>query len=516
LTPGSQRTAAFIALAALCALLAWPYLVYLRAPAVGTFHDDGVYLVTAKALATGQGYRILSLPGQPAQTKYPVLFPWLLSLMWRVDSAFPRNLPWLRILPFGATIAWLFLSWRVLRRLGATPGVAAAAIALTAVSPWTVFLSTTLLSETLFAALIVGSLLLVLRIENNAEGRYDAIGAGAIMGAAFLTRIAAIAPAAAGLLVLTARGKSRAAVQYGVSLLSVAAPWIWWSARHASDPVVDPFYSGSNYGSWNIVFNFAWLDKLAVLEVNTLWAIQVGQYWGLIPGSTVAWIVAGVCVPCIIRGAWLMRRSSVTLAFVLYIGLILAWAFPPMRFLVPTLPILVWFLFVGAGPLQPAIGVLAAVLVATSTVATWQQARATEALGGTWFDASGVDDWRGISDLYGWIDTNAPDNAVLIATHDPTFYLFTGRTALRPDSMDPLMLYYNVRGRRVDNHAIDEDFRQRLLRIGADYVVITPRDSIDTIQRLSGSFPGSFTLATGNAQTKHAIYQVDRARLQTQ
>ena len=302
LRSAAQQTVVFIALAIVCAVLAWPYIVYLRAPAIGTFHDDGVYLVTAKALATGQGYRIVSLPGQPAQTKYPVLFPWLLSLVWRAFPAFPQNLPWLRIVPFGAGIVWFLLSWRLLRRLGASSAIAAVAIALTAASPWTVFLSTTLLSETLFAALVAGGLLLTLRIENNAERRYDAIGAGAIMGAAFLTRTAAIAPAAAGLLVLAAKGKWRAVVQYSVGLLTLAVPWIWWTARHASDPIVDPFYSASNYASWNIVFNYAWLDKLAVLEVNSLWAIQVGQYWGLRPGSAVAWIAAAVFVPVLSAG----------------------------------------------------------------------------------------------------------------------------------------------------------------------------------------------------------------------
>src|SRR5437879_3951892 len=31
----------------------------------GQCHDDGVYTVTAKALAEGNGYRLISLPGEP-------------------------------------------------------------------------------------------------------------------------------------------------------------------------------------------------------------------------------------------------------------------------------------------------------------------------------------------------------------------------------------------------------------------------------------------------------------------
>ena len=502
-----------VALAILCAVLAWPYLVYLRAPAIGTFHDDGVYLVTAKALATGQGYRIVSLPGLPAQTKYPILFPWLLSLVWRADSTFPQNLPWLRIVPFAAGIAWLGLSWRAVRRAGAAPAMAAAAIALTAASPWTIFLSTTLLSETLFAALVAGGLLVLQRLEGNAARRSTAFAAGALMGVAFLTRTAAIAPAAAGLLALAIRKRWQSAAYYGFGLLIVAAPWIWWSSNHAADPIVDPFYSAANYASWNIVFNYEWVDKLAVLGVNLLWAIQPGQYWGLAAGTTPAWIVAVLFVPLIVRGLWIERRSSLALACILYTALVLAWAFPPVRFLVPILPFLVWFAFVGAGPLKQAVLVASIVLTVTSSMAAWRQAQATSVRGGTWFDAGGVDDWRAIDGLCAWIGTNTPKNAVLIATHDPTFYLFTGRTALRPNSMNPLMDYYNVGGRPVDNEAEAEAFRQRILRISADYVVVTPRDTMDPIDRLSARYPGSLTIVEGSVESKHAIYQIDRARL---
>ena len=42
---------------------------------LGHLGDDGVYWVCAKALATGQGYRIISLPERPFQTKYPPLYP---------------------------------------------------------------------------------------------------------------------------------------------------------------------------------------------------------------------------------------------------------------------------------------------------------------------------------------------------------------------------------------------------------------------------------------------------------
>src|SRR6516165_2836182 len=57
----------------------------------GVYQDDGFYFSTAKALAEGQGYRLISFPGSPHQTKYPILYPWLLSWVWKLNSRFPDN-----------------------------------------------------------------------------------------------------------------------------------------------------------------------------------------------------------------------------------------------------------------------------------------------------------------------------------------------------------------------------------------------------------------------------------------
>ena len=58
---------------------------------VGVFYDDGLYVVLAKALATGDGFRFIHLPGAPPGVHYPFLYPAALSVLWRVWPAFPAN-----------------------------------------------------------------------------------------------------------------------------------------------------------------------------------------------------------------------------------------------------------------------------------------------------------------------------------------------------------------------------------------------------------------------------------------
>ena len=82
----------FIALIALCL----PSLLFVwhnrDVPHFGILQDDGVYMIDAQSLAQGSGYRILSLPKQPFDTRYPPLYPLYLSLAWRSIPAFPANL----------------------------------------------------------------------------------------------------------------------------------------------------------------------------------------------------------------------------------------------------------------------------------------------------------------------------------------------------------------------------------------------------------------------------------------
>ena len=74
----------------------------------GTFHDDGIYVATAKSLAEGNGFRLIDLPGQPAQTKYPFLYPAALAVIWKSWPRFPENLvamQWLSLVCAAAAVA---------------------------------------------------------------------------------------------------------------------------------------------------------------------------------------------------------------------------------------------------------------------------------------------------------------------------------------------------------------------------------------------------------------------------
>ena len=63
----------------------------------GIFHDDGIYVATAKSIAEGTGYRLINLPSSPLQTKYPFLYPAILAIIWKINPNFPDNLTVMQI-----------------------------------------------------------------------------------------------------------------------------------------------------------------------------------------------------------------------------------------------------------------------------------------------------------------------------------------------------------------------------------------------------------------------------------
>jgi hypothetical protein len=88
---GSKGYAAATLLLAAATILAPSYWASLKTPAAGIYHDDAIYILTARTLAEGRGYSIDSLPTPIAQTKYPILFPALLAVVWKLMPDFPAN-----------------------------------------------------------------------------------------------------------------------------------------------------------------------------------------------------------------------------------------------------------------------------------------------------------------------------------------------------------------------------------------------------------------------------------------
>src|ERR1700735_1882114 len=145
-------------------LLLMPSALYLSKnldmPEFGKFHDDGILMVSAKSLATGHGFHIISLPEQPAQTKYPILYPLYLSIIWRLNPHFPDNLWLARLSNWLLLVLCLALSWVFFRKEGFSEGRTIVLVALLGLNPYMILFGTNTFSEIFFTCWLLAVFLL--------------------------------------------------------------------------------------------------------------------------------------------------------------------------------------------------------------------------------------------------------------------------------------------------------------------------------------------------------------------
>lgn len=433
-------------------------------PRFGDFHDDSVYYVTAKSLASGGGYRIESLPGEPAQTKYPPLYPLLLSVAWRIDPHFPHNLPlaaWISWLALPAVLAQLPL---LFRRLGLSRRRTWLALILFAVNPYVTLFSTQLLSEMLFLALALAAMLLV-------EGGLDPgtspgmrifleVAAGVVGGLAYLTRSAGIVLLAAAVIYLWAEKKPGLALLFGAVTLPFVGGWMLWSRLNqvlTNDPSLiyytdyfrNQLYSLSlrdfHLYVWRNVDALLWgLGALIVPKVTGSWLLKV-----------LAQVIAVAMIAGIVR--MVRRGQGVLYAMFAAIGAVLlcVCTFPANeRLVLPFFPLALAGLVVETEHFYETARVglrhkdrsqrVAASGLSGVFALILAGALALQIYVGQMFMREDAEHHRARiaarTPAYEWARTNLPADASVLATEDVMFYLHIGRHAMRP-SLPPSLWY---------------------------------------------------------------------------
>ncbi len=517
----ATRTKPIIALVIGFALLLVPaYWIALRAPAVGLYLDDGVYLTTAKALATGQGYRIISLPDEISQTKYPILFPLTLATIWKLSPHFPDNTSHLKLVPLFFGLTWLVLSCVLLRSERMPQSIALLTLLLTAASPVVMYLHVTLLSETLFAMLCTATLLLLRKIEQGRVGPLSECGAGALAGLTTLTRTAGLPLVLAGAIVLLWKRGWKSAVRFTLVWAVLYLPWVIWVATRHIPHFTDAYYSAQNYGGWNIMFNFTWAQKCAIVLSNALILWQA-------PLS-----VLGDITPIAIGGGALTvygfvrhckrEPGSIHLFLALYVALMVCWAWIPIRFLAVVLPLVYFFIWQGVVDLLRArkaarlvASLLMIMLIANSARIAYSFTVATVHNG---IVGNKEENWLDVSELLAWVRDHTEKDAVLVGNLDPMFYLYTGRKAIRGFYSHPYNLLYSPQ--HLNPLGSVSDFRDSIVRQSASYLIVTPNEGFAErpyfkrlVSELEESWPGALRLLYQGRTPEYRVYRIERERL---
>jgi hypothetical protein len=465
------------------AALAYFYAASLLLPAAGYYHDDAIYIETAKSLAEGHGYRLLHLPEQPVQTKYPILLPALLAAMWRFAPDFPANVPLLKLAPFLAAVLWFWVSWRLLSKWSVDASLPI--VLLVAASPVSIFFSTTVLAESLLALFATACLLWL----EGSDVRSAAV-AGLFAALAFHSKTIGALMVIAGIGTYLLRRQWRQCAVFGLVCLVLCLPWTAWQVVHARAGSVDTYNSLNNYyKDWSLLGRPV-PEQLAVVGNNlVLIATSPMHFTG---GSPRALTIV-LCLVFAILGLFGMiadvqehRLQARHLYCGLYLGTILVWPWPPLRFLWSILPFLVYFTYYGLARVWKHAPRAVLMMTAAALLAALPAQRYAGQQAGAPTLTSGPEQirWSNFLQAMQAIRDRTGPNDRMLSILDPTVYLYTGRQAIRGFNADPVKLFYSDERKQALG---DEAELEKLISThGVTWILDTPPGHFSEGPVLSG------------------------------
>jgi hypothetical protein len=504
---------------------------------LGLFHDDGIYAVVAKSLSQGAGYRIISLPNTPDQTKYPFLYSYILSWLWSLNPTFPDNIGLLKAANAAFLAAIFVLSYLFYRRRAQGDEAEAFLFAaLVCLNPAVFSFTDFTVSDILFLLLSL-SAFIIFDASNQCTSRFSVLLLATTIALGCLTRSAAVPLAVAGAIHFTWRKRYQELTYYLSLVFLLIIPWWLWVGSHSNQTMSTLLDYYVSYSSEPPAFVIMWSNPMAAIDIVWGNLRYMADALDLIFQSR---IVPGLLLPVCLLVLLGLRQSfsdqSVFFRFylVLYLGLVIAWPFPPERYLIPLVPAIYFFLFRGV---QDAKFQLSGLMTSqTRKKIVHHMVRVAFALlvvlhlGWTanylfnkdisttrvWFGKRLPASWQGFLETFEWVRNNTQESAVLATVFDPLYYLYTGRRSIQPGFYKPATYYYPY-GKAVPDAGSPYELKAQLKSLGVQFLITHPLsgngegdDYSKLWTALIRSYNESLQLVFVSSDAKHRIYALPR------
>lgn len=461
--------------------------------AAGLMVDDAFYVLLAKALAEGEGYRLINSGTTAMLPLYPPGFPAILSFAFHVAPRFPQNVWLLKSVSIAAMMGVGLLTYVYVRHRHMARELAACVAVAVTITPAFVFLATsTVMSECVFTFSQLATVLLIHRSVETTDRRTGRrlVALGGLLAAMTVL----IRSAGAGLVVAAAlwflkERLWRRAALFGAVVMLCLVPWVLYARSHAPTLAERVTHGGSIVYAYGEQVWMRWAGdpssgKIALRDLPARGAtnmvdvfgrgmggilmptlfrganesgeemIALGGAAGLSRGGmggasatmAISFFLSGVVLLGLIETA----RKRVTVAELLVpisLGIVFVWPFWTFRFVVPLTPY--FFLYVVVGiqtiaawltpskhkatldPLRIArIALLCIIGLNLSDHAGYiLQARDSARSDGVGWLAQA----REVDAALDWMNRNLEDQGVIATTNPGLVYLRTGRKTVSLD-----------------------------------------------------------------------------------
>ncbi len=475
----------------------------------GVTQDDTIYFSSAKAIAAGQGYVMPDLPGSPPAMKYPVLYSWILSWVWRWDPSFPANLPGALGITLAFGIGYVVLAFVFLRELRGLNDLEALFLTMfCALHPTFLFYSSSVVSDLPFSALALAAMYVANRAMRREAHAARAVFCGALAALSMLMRVMGIAIAAGIFCAALVRRAWKQAAILAACMAPVLAWSVWISIAAGRVPKPRGFDAAGPafQRSWLYYTSYIGFRKLSMASAHLVVTIVVSQATYLLTELPAYFISPlfhrnlGLLFVCTIAVFWMVfagmiRQAHNTewqpahFALLFTLGIIFAWNYPEVqRFLIPFFPLLAASLWLEgkwiAAQLCAALrtrksmfekafaAVMLVVLCAGGLGIAWNFLANADraALQQTSMERAHLLEEK--REAYEWLRRNAPQDARAAAGEDAALYLYTGIQAMSHIALQRAGAY--------DDAYLQDDLKHMTdvaQAIGAQYWIASSDDS---------------------------------------
>lgn len=312
--------------------------------------DNASYILLSDSLLSGKGYTNTDYPGEPAETQYPPLLPFLLM---PILAVFGQNYFVMKIIALVFGALGLKVMFRYLQEISSNE-TAWIATLLTAVNATYIFFASSILTETLYVFLSGCVLIKVSELYKSEKDSLAPILFCAILIAlSFYARTigATLALSMCGFLFLKKRYKAAILLATFTGLLLL--PWALRSIEIRNsyfDQLTEESAGETDVGSLIVIYRLA--QNIPRYVGKSFIDLLGGPAIADLPPYTPAKVLSSIFLSALLLygylGSFIKRGLTLenTYLFV-YIGILLVWPYHDARFLLPILPLLVFYLIDG-------------------------------------------------------------------------------------------------------------------------------------------------------------------------
>ncbi len=408
--------------------------------------DNAVYIILAESITSGKGYRNLHLPDESPHTQYPFGFPLLLSLPILL---FGTNIIILKLFVVLTSIGALFFMYRLCELFfrEKVDFIMAFYISI----PILITFNHWILSEMPFLCFSLAALYFFMKAKQDKEYLYFI--SIFLATYAFLIRMVGISLIAAMMLSLALRKQYKYFIIFLLIFLTVLIPWLIRSVSIGPEGgYIDQLLTKKPYliesgkvgprdlaiRGWN---NFIFYSLL-LLPLTLLTSILSPWILGVMGVMFIVLTIIGFVER--------RRRMFVVEYYFLFaVLLLLVWpeVWATERFLLPILPIIIIYIYIGLFQLERkikfkySVHLITGIFVFINLLSIFPQVKNAVVNNNAYLRgdmyAGYRRDWRNYFDVIEWIKENVPEEKIIMARKPEFVYLLSRHRSLTcPFSID--------------------------------------------------------------------------------